>query len=288
MYAYVTEDAFETKKDGDTVTAFKAIVGNTTEAVDLYEDGTSHVGTAAGSVIIYTVDGDEIDVKTVIAADTKADTVNSTVFDNGAYAIKGFDGKKKGDMSLVDKDGAVINVTLDEDCVFIGVDDAKNVGTVSEIGAVPTSADKDEFDRYDLNAYVVFNSENKVIAVVYDTVNNELNVTNVKTASTVAAKALTVTSPVTATGTDTSATFTVATNPVAGDVKWGTTVTVKVTPTTAVAAGNKAVVTVKAGTTTVGTLTFAAGATAAQTVTFTMPNAATAVSAAAVTSAVAA
>ena len=68
-------------------------------------------------------------------------------------------------MSLVDKDGAVINVTLDEDCVFIGVDDAKNVGTVSEIGAVPTSADKDEFDRYDLNAYVVFNSENKVIAV---------------------------------------------------------------------------------------------------------------------------
>ena len=288
MYAYVTEDAFETKKDGDTVTAFKAIVGNTTEAVDLYEDGTSHVGTAAGSVIIYTVDGDEIDVKTVIAAGTKADTVNSTVFDNGAYAIKGFDGKKKGDMSLVDKDGAVINVTLDEDCVFIGVDDAKNVGTVSEIGAVPTSADKDEFDRYDLNAYVVFNSENKVIAVVYDTVNNELNVTNVKTASTVAAKALTVTSPVTATGTDTSATFTVATNPVAGDVKWGTTVTVKVTPTTAVAAGNKAVVTVKAGTTTVGTLTFAAGATAAQTVTFTMPNAATAVSAAAVTSAVAA
>lgn len=191
-------------------------------------------------------------------------------------------------MSLVDKDGAVMNVTLDEDCVFIGVDDAKNVGTVSEIGAVPTSADKDEFDRYDLNAYVVFNSENKVIAVVYDTVNNELNVTNVKTASTVAAKALTVTSPVTATGTDTSATFTVATNPVAGDVKWGTTVTVKVTPTTAVAAGNKAVVTVKAGTTTVGTLTFAAGATAAQTVTFTMPNAATAVSAAAVTSAVAA
>ena len=288
MYAYVTEDAFETKKDGDTVTAFKAIVGNTTEAVDLYEDGTSHVGTAAGSVIIYTVDGDEIDVKTVIAAGTKADTVNSTVFDNGAYAIKGFDGKKKGDMSLVDKDGAVINVTLDEDCVFIGVDDAKNVGTVSEIGAVPTSADKDEFDRYDLNAYVVFNSENKVIAVVYDTVNNELNVTNVKAASTVAAKALTVTSPVTATGTDTSATFTVATNPVAGDVKWGTTVTVKVTPTTAVAAGNKAVVTVKAGTTTVGTLTFAAGATAAQTVTFTMPNAATAVSAAAVTSAVAA
>ena len=288
LYAYVTEDSFETKKNGDTVTKFHAIVGNTTEAVDLYEDGTTHTGVAAGSVIVYTVDGDEIDVKTVINAGTKADTVNSTVFANGAYAIKGFDGKKKGDMSLVDKDGAVMNVTLDEDCVFIGVDDAKNVGTVSEIGAVPTSADKDEFDRYDLNAYVVFNSENKVIAVVYDTVNNELNITNVKTASTATAQALTVAaSSVTATGTD-AAKFAVTTDPATGNVKWGTTVTVKVTPTTAVAAGNKAVVTVKAGTTTVGTLTFAAGATAAQTVTFTMPNAATAVSVAAATSAVAA
>ena len=193
-------------------------------------------------------------------------------------------------MSLVDKAGAVMNVTLDEDCVFIGVDDAKNVGTVSEIGAVPTSADKDEFDRYDLNAYVVFNSENKVIAVVYDTVNNELNISNVKTASTLAAKALSVTSAVTATGTDNNASFTVTINPGAGNVKPGTTVTVTVTPDSgkAVAANNKAVVTVTAGSTTVGTLTFAAGATAAQTVTFTMPNAATAVSAAAVTSAVAA
>ena len=86
-------------------------------------------------------------------------------------------------MSLVDTNGYVKSVTLDEDCAFIGVDDAKNVGTVSNIGAVPTTADKDEYDRYDMNAYVVFNSENKVIAVVYDTVNNELDIDNVKTAT---------------------------------------------------------------------------------------------------------
>ena len=285
LYAYVTEDSFETKKDGDTVTAFKAIVGNSTEATDLYEDGTTNVGVKAGSVIVYTVDGDEIDVQAVVSA------ANYTTYRNsGAYAIKGFDGKKKGDMSLVKADGTVTSVTLDEDCVFIGVDDAKNVGTVSEIGAVPTSADKDEFDRYDMNAYVVFNSDNKVAAVVYDTVNNELDISNVKTASTLAAKALSVTSAVTATGTDNNASFTVTINPLAGNVKPGTTVTVTVTPDSgkAVAANNKAVVTVTAGSTTVGTLTFAAGATAAQTVTFTMPNAATAVSAAAVTSAVAA
>ena len=179
LYAYVTEDSFETKKDGDTVTAFKAIVGNSTEATDLYEDGTTNVGVKAGSVIVYTVDGDEIDVQAVVSA------ANYTTYRNsGAYAIKGFDGKKKGDMSLVKADGTVTSVTLDEDCVFIGVDDAKNVGTVSEIGAVPTSADKDEFDRYDMNAYVVFNSDNKVAAVVYDTENNELDITPVKTATT--------------------------------------------------------------------------------------------------------
>ena len=123
-------------------------------------------------------------------------------------------------MSLVKADGSIVNATLDEDCVFIGVDDAKNVGTVSNIGAVPTTADKDEYDRYDMNAYVVFNSDNKVIAVVYDTVNNELDIDNVKTASTSEAKALSLSAnSVTATGTDSAATFSVAISPVAGNVK---------------------------------------------------------------------
>ena len=282
LYAYLTDDSFETKKDGDTVTAFNVVVGNSTETTTLYEDGTSHTGIAAGSVIVYTVDGDEIDVKNVVSA---ADYTYNT---SGAYAIKGFDGKTEGDITLVNKDGDIVSATLDKDCVFIGVDDAKNVGTTSNIGAVPTTADKDEYDRYDMNAYVVFNSDGDVVAIVYDTVNNELDIDNVKTASTSEAKALSVTAnSVTATGTDTAATFSVETSPVAGNVKWGTTVTVTVTPTTAVAANNKAVVTVKAGTTTIGTLNFAAGSKVAQTVTFTMPNAATAVAATAVTSAVA-
>ena len=169
-------------------------------------------------------------------------------------------------MSLVDKAGAVMNVTLDEDCVFIGVDDAKNVGTVSEIGAVPTSADKDEFDRYDLNAYVVFNSENKVIAVVYDTVNNELNITNVKTASTVAAKNVTLTS-LSAKAIEGEATETVTVTADNTTAKPGTTVTLTATvsgsgiaakDTTVVVKGDKignVTIVVKKGKTT-GTATF--------------------------------
>ena len=247
LYAYVTEDAFETKKDGDTVTAFKAIVGNTTEAVALYEDGTSHVGTAAGSVIVYTVDGDKITVKAVVDA-TKYmfDGING-----GAYAIKGFDGKKKGDMSLVKADGSIVNATLDEDCVFIGVDDAKNVGTTSNIGAVPTTADKDEYDRYDMNAYVVFNSANKVIAVVYDTVNNELDINNVKTAST--ANATSITPPTAITAVTPAGGYTFALDNTSA--KPGATVKLTITCGTAPTAG-KDTITVKNGDTTVGSVTF--------------------------------
>ena len=247
LYAYVTEDAFETKKDGDTVTAFKAIVGNTTEAVALYEDGTSHVGTAAGSVIVYTVDGDKITVKAVVDA-TK---YMFNGINGGAYAIKGFDGKKKGDMSLVKADGSIVNATLDEDCVFIGVDDAKNVGTVSNIGAVPTTADKDEYDRYDMNAYVVFNSDNKVIAVVYDTVNNELDINNVKTASTANATSITPPTAITAATPAGGYTFALDTT----SAKPGATVKLTITCGTAPTAG-KDTITVKNGDTTVGSVTF--------------------------------
>ena len=267
FYAYLTDDSFETKKNGDTVTAFNAIVGNSTEVTTLYEDGTSNVGKAAGSVIVYTVDGDEIDVKQVISASS-----NYTYNNSGAFAIKGFDGKVKGDMSLVKADGSIVNATLDEDCVFIGVDDAKNVGTVSNIGAVPTTADKDEYDRYDMNAYVVFNSDNKVIAVVYDTVNNELDIDNVKTATVADSKSITMKELATKaiSGEDTQ---TVTVTASANSAKPATEVTLTATLTAAITGkdttvivngdngiGNVSIV-VKAGQTT-------------GTATFTMPNAA--------------
>ena len=256
LYAYVTADSFETKKDGDTVTAFNVIVGDSTEATTLYEDGTSNTGVAAGSVIAYTVDGDEIEVKGIIT------DANYSYLNSGAFAIKGFDGKKKGDMSLVDKNGAIVNATLDEDCVFIGVDDAKNVGTVSEIGAVPTSADKDEFDRYTMNAYVVFNTDGKIAAVVYDTVNNELDITPVKTASTAAA--VTVAAPNAINAAAPAGAYNFQLNNTSA--KPGSTVQLTITCATAPTAG-KDTVTIKNGSTVVGSATFNATGTAVITVT---------------------
>ena len=259
LYAYVTADSYETKKDGSTVTAYSAIAGDSTEAVLMYMDG-SGTPAKAGNVIVYTVDGDEIDVKAVVTAESYSGK-------NGIYAIKGFDGKKKGDMSLVNKNGDVINVTLDEDCVFIGVDDKNNVGTVSDIAAVPTSADKDEFDRYDMNAYVIFN-DNKVVAVVYDTEENELNITDVKTASTSIQKAITCSiSGETVTNADSKTVNVKA----PANAQFGATVTVTAELSAAIA--DKATTVVVTGDHGVGdvTITVKKGATTG-TATFTMPN----------------
>ena len=267
LYAYVTEDAFETKKDGDTVTAFNVVVGNSTETTTLYEDGTSNKADAkAGTVIVYTVDGDEIDVKQVISASS---TYNYGYNNSGAFAIKGFDGKTEGDITLVKANGDVVSATLDKDCVFIGVDDAKNVGTVSNIGAVPTTADKDEYDRYDMNAYVVFNSHGDVVAIVYDTVNNELDITPVKTASTTAAKNVTCSISGQATG-QTGTTVSVAASP--ATAKPGATVTLTATLSAAIA--DKATTVVVNGDNGVGNVSIVVKAgKPSGTATFTMPKA---------------
>ena len=269
LYAYVTEDAFETKKDGDTVTAFNVVVGNSTKTTTLYEDGTSNKAAAkAGTVIVYTVDGDEIDVKQVISASS---TYNYGYNNSGAFAIKGFDGKTEGDITLVKANGDVVSATLDKDCVFIGVDDAKNVGTVSNIGAVPTTADKDEYDRYDMNAYVVFNSDGDVVAIVYDTVNNELDIDNVKTASALTAKTVTLTelSGKTVTG-ETGKTVSVAAS--STSVKPGATVTLTATLSAAITGKDTTVVV--NGNNGIGNVSIVvkAGATEGK-ATFTMPTA---------------
>ena len=251
------------------MTAFNVVVGNSTKTTTLYEDGTSNKAAAkAGTVIVYTVDGDEIDVKQVISASS---TYNYGYNNSGAFAIKGFDGKTEGDITLVKANGDVVSATLDKDCVFIGVDDAKNVGTVSNIGAVPTTADKDEYDRYDMNAYVVFNSDGDVVAIVYDTVNNELDIDNVKTASALTAKTVTLTelSGKTVTG-ETGKTVSVAAS--STSVKPGATVTLTATLSAAITGKDTTVVV--NGNNGIGNVSIVvkAGATEGK-ATFTMPTA---------------
>ena len=140
---------------------------------------------------------------------------------------------------------------------------------MSNIGAVPTTADKDEYDRYDMNAYVVFNAHGDVVAIVYDTVNNELDITPVKTASTTAAKNVTCSISGQATG-QTGTTVSVAASP--ATAKPGATVTLTATLSAAIA--DKATTVVVNGDNGVGNVSIVvkAGKTSG-TATFTMPKA---------------
>lgn len=143
------------------------------------------------------------------------------------------------------------------------------------------------------NAWIALDgSTNEIAAIIID-VNGKLHDSADAEIVAVAGTAYTIAnsaSSVSATGTDPSAAFKVE---VATDSKASENVTVKVTPTTAVAADNKATVTVEVKTTTGSTevktveLNFAAGVEDAQTFTFNMPAEGVTITATAVTAAVA-
>ncbi len=154
LFGYLTTDSYKGKLDGDSVTVYE--IWNGSDDVKVYED-SDHAGDfKKGTAISYREDGDYItDVLTLSAA-----------------AITGFDGKVEGDIDLYSGDSDVNGShSLDKDCVFIAMDDDKEVGEEGGIGGVPTSARK-EGGTYVYNAYIAMDDDD-VIAIVYD-VNNEL------------------------------------------------------------------------------------------------------------------
>ena len=165
LYAYLTADSFEGRKDNSTVTEFHVWTGS--EDTKLYEDGNTNAGLKAGTVIEYTLDGDLIDVKN-----------NLTRVNGDAFAIKGIDPTKKGTVSLVDQYGALSSFDMDEDCVYIGVDDSGTKGVEGNTVDAVTLASQ-ENGAYKLSAYIAFDrsSPKKIMAIVYDK-DGELDLTN--------------------------------------------------------------------------------------------------------------
>ena len=156
QYAYLLADRYETKLDGDKVTAYD--VWNGTKEVTLYEDKSNQdVGTfKEGTAIAYHEDGNYInDVATL-----------------GAYAITGFDGKSEGDIDLIEA-GKTTNTgyTLDKDCVVIAMDDAAIKGAEGSLASV--SLAQKIGSKSVPNAYIAFD-DGKVIAIVYD-INGQLD-----------------------------------------------------------------------------------------------------------------
>ena len=156
QYAYLLADRYETKLDGDKVTAYD--VWNGSKEVTLYEDKSNQdVGTfKEGTAIAYHEDGNYInDVATL-----------------GAYAITGFDGKSEGDIDLIkDGESSSTGYTLDKDCVVIAMDDAAIKGAEGSLASV--SLAQKIGSKSVPNAYIAFD-DGKVIAIVYD-INGQLN-----------------------------------------------------------------------------------------------------------------
>ena len=176
MYAYLTADAYKGDKNGEDKATYE--VWTNDGAKTLYADTTTvEKGATAGAVISYNVNGNYIEnIK-----------VNSNIEEDFAeVAITGFDYSAKGELRFVaSAAGSLIakganQYTLDDDCIFIAVNDKDNKGEeggmkqiqFANAGANSTS----DQETVLTNAYVVIGGDdNKVLAVIFDAANNELN-----------------------------------------------------------------------------------------------------------------
>ena len=178
MYAYLTSDGYKADKDGEDKATYEVWTSNGAET--LYADTASVVSNAvAGAVISYNVNGSYIENIKVNANIEKAFS---------EVAITGFDYKAKGELAFVA--GAAVNsliakganqITLDEDCVFIGIKDEDTAGvegaTMDQIQLANAGKNStSDAETVLTNAYVVVGGDDdKVIAVIFDADSNELD-----------------------------------------------------------------------------------------------------------------
>ena len=138
----------------------------------MYED-VSNRAISAGSVIEYSIDGKFIDNVAVVGK-YDSSTFSSSI---NIAAITGFD---NGTVAYRDKANAKQSADLDDDCVFIAVNDDKTEGMEGSKDTV-TKANEFVADNgstyYIPNAYVVLNSDGDVVAIIFDADDSELDVT---------------------------------------------------------------------------------------------------------------
>ena len=255
LYGYLTADPYTTKYENENVVAYPIWTGS--ENTTVYEKGSAiKDDVKAGDAIQYHLDGNFVGVDAGLT-----DTAN-------AYAITGFDYEAEGEMALVKyADGAASTLTLDEDCVFIGIDDSAKTGVEGDMSAV-SLAQQDQYGDYYANAYVMTDGSGKILAVIFD--NDKLDMANAicKTYTVNAVADITASSPKEA--------YEISLNGeaknTAATVRVGDTVTVSVKCTTAPTTGTDTVK-VAIGSSEVGSVTFTTGeVNTTKTVTFVMGN----------------
>ena len=116
-YAYMTSDSYEgtNGEDNDKTTVYEAWTGS--ENVTLKYDGANGTTKHAGDVLIYTNDGDKF-----INVETASDV------DVVKVAITGIEKVKEGDVAVRFANGTSKTYSMDEDCVYIAVNDDKQEG----------------------------------------------------------------------------------------------------------------------------------------------------------------
>ena len=197
LYGYLTADGYTADRNGEDKATYE--VWTNEGAKTLYADTTSVVtGAVAGAVISYNVNGDYIENIAVNAGAGSGETATpgiSKAFSE--VAITGFDYKAKGELSFVASANAgkytentetkylikagLNQITLDDDCIFIGMNDADNAGvegaTLEQIQLANAGDHSSSASETVLtNAYVVVGGDdNKVIAVIFDADQNELD-----------------------------------------------------------------------------------------------------------------
>lgn len=171
QYGYLTSNPYDTTKnpDGttDKVTAFE--IWNGTENVTVYTDGTKSTQLVAGDVLVYTTDGKYVDVHNANRTMPSGLTMEEV-------AITGFDYKAEGNVKFNSSTVAGKQYKLDADCVFLAINAKDKTGLGNDMNQIsfaqPGTGDYD--GKYLTNAYIIYTSENKIVAVIFDADQNDL------------------------------------------------------------------------------------------------------------------
>ena len=177
QYGYLLEDAYTTTQgaDDDKVIAYHIWTGS--EPTTVYEEIGGNVAAdkllEKGAVIRYKVDGDYVTAisgKNSIFADTAK-----------LVAITGIEYKSKGTVAYhyLDTSSRVQNTSndMDEDCVYIAVNDDKQEGMEGSSLDQISLAEEHTSGKYYANAWIVVEKtgDKNIMAIIYDADNNRLD-----------------------------------------------------------------------------------------------------------------
>ena len=165
QYGYLTASPYTTSNnpDGSTDKCSAFEIWNGTETVTLYTDGVKSTSLTTGDVLVYTVDGKYIDVET-----------SATDIHMEKAAIYGFDYKSEG--NIVFNTASVhtgVTYKLDKDCVFLAVNDEDNEGVGNDMNQLVKAEPGATAGKYVPNATIIYDNDNKVVAVIFDVENNK-------------------------------------------------------------------------------------------------------------------